>query len=125
MNWIDVGYYQLNDNKLNTFQLVIIDRSDIATGDFDLEFNYRQIQWEAGDVSGGDDGIWVGPGGSPARAGYASFVESETFELDGSGDPTAFLDSNTATGLIYHSFNSPEPGRYVFQFRSGAPLQTP
>lgn len=29
----------------NTYQLVIVDRSDIAAGDFDLLFNYEEINW--------------------------------------------------------------------------------
>jgi hypothetical protein len=118
--WINVGYYFEKDDKLNSFQLVLIDRSDRANGDFDLEFNYSQIQWEIGDASGGSDGL----GGSSARAGYAS-AGGSAFELNGSGTNSAFLDSNTVTGLIYTNFNSTVPGRYVFQFHNGAPLATP
>jgi len=100
--------------------LVLIDRSDRTNGDFDLEFNYSQIQWETGDVSGGSDGL----GGSSARAGYAS-TNSSTFEINGSGVNGAFLDTNMVTGLIYTNFNSTVPGRYVFQFHNGVPLRTP
>jgi hypothetical protein len=46
VNWINVGYFSRGVNKLNSFQLILTDRSDIATGDFDFEFNYDQIQWE-------------------------------------------------------------------------------
>jgi hypothetical protein len=82
-----------------------------------MEFNYFKVQWETGDASGGVDGL----GGSSARAGYASISGSE-FELDGSGVPGSFLDTNVVTGLIYHSLNSPVPGRYIFFFRDGQPL---
>jgi hypothetical protein len=120
VSWIDVGYFANADDKLNSFQLVLIDRSDRTNGDFDLEFNYAQIQWESGVDSGGSDGL----GGYSARAGYAS-ANGSTFELAGSGINGAFLDSNTAGGLIYTNFNSPVPGRYVFQFHNGVPLATP
>ena len=40
-------------DKLLSCQLVIIDRSDIAAGDFDMEFNYDKVQWQYGDVSEG------------------------------------------------------------------------
>jgi hypothetical protein len=63
------------------------------------------------------DPIWVGPGGSPSRAGFAS-AGGNSFEFSGSGTPGAFLDSNLTTGLIYNDFNSSSQGRYLFQFRN-------
>lgn len=65
VNWIDVDYFSSNPahgDQLNTFQLVLIDRSDIAAGDFDIEFNYGEIVWETGNASGGTNGL----GGSSA-----------------------------------------------------------
>src|SRR6185503_9968860 len=53
VNWIDVGYYSMNIDKVNQFQLILIDRSDRRAGDFDIEFNYDRIAWETGDASGG------------------------------------------------------------------------
>jgi hypothetical protein len=131
VNWIDVGYYNEEVDRLNEFQLVLINRPDIAPGDFDMEFNYAQIRWEAGDVSGGCDGLWTGYncsgghyGGPSARAGYAS-ASGTNFEFNGSGVASAFLDANLVTGLIHTNFNSNVLGRYVFQFRNGAPLGNP
>jgi hypothetical protein len=117
VDWVNVGYYNDHADKLLSCQLVIINRSDIAPGDFDMEFNYFKVQWETGDASGGFDGL----GGYSARAGYAS-VSGSTFELDGSGVPGSFLDANVVTGLIYQSLNSSVPGRYFFSFRNGEPL---
>ena len=116
VSWINVGYFNNEDDKLNSFQLVLIDRSDRTNGDFDLEFNYSQIQWETGDFSGGSDGL----GGSSARAGYASANAGLWFELNGSGTNSAFLDTNTVTGLINTNYNSDGVlGRYVYQFHNG------
>ena len=39
VNYINVGYYGSHDDKLNRFQLVLIDRSDTGAGNFDIEFN--------------------------------------------------------------------------------------
>lgn len=117
VDWGNVGYYSYHADKLLSCQLVIIDRSDIAPGDFDMEFNYFKVQWETGDASNGVNGL----GGSSARACYAS-VSGSTFELDGSGVPGSFLDTNVVTGLIYQSLNSSVPGRYIFYFRNGEPL---
>ena len=119
-NWIDVGYYDKQDDKLDSFQLVFVERSDRASGDYDIEFNYAQVRWETGDASGGIDGL----GGSPAQVGFAS-AGGSTFEMTGSGSTGWFLDGNPQTGLIYSSFNSSVPGRYVFQFDKGVPLATP
>lgn len=111
VNWVNVGYYSMHADNLLSCQMVIISRSDIAPGDFDLEFNYDKVQWQWGDVTVGD----------PARAGFANNSQG-SYELPGSGNDGSFMDTNTATGLIYNSLNSPVPGRYVFQFRDGQPL---
>ena len=110
VNWIDVGYFFKHDDKLNSFQLVLIDRSDRRPGDADIEFNYDAVRWESGDWSGGTLGL----GGSSARAGYSNGTgDVGTFyELPGSGVPGYFLDGS-ATGLIHGSLNSPVAGRYV------------
>ncbi|MEI9962523.1 MAG: nidogen-like domain-containing protein [Limisphaerales bacterium] len=125
VNWAYVGYYPAQVDKLNAFQLILIDRSDIATNDFDVEFNYNQIQWESGAASYGPNGL----GGDAARVGYASPNDSgfefNCSDIDCPNVTGVLLDSSPTTGLIYHDFNSTVPGRYVFQFRSGSPLGHP
>jgi hypothetical protein len=112
-DWVNVGYYASHADLLLSCQMVIINRSDLAPGDFDLEFNYSKVQWQWGDVTVG----------VPPRAGFASSAAG--YELPGSGIDGAFLDSNTTTGLIYSSLNSSVSGRYVFLFRDGAPVPEP
>ncbi len=131
ISWIGVGYYWEEYDKLNTFQLVLVDRSARASGDYDVEFNYARVQWEAGNASGGNDGIWTGHYGCSARVGFASASGANQFEMAGSGTSGAFLDANpgdgtpNSTGLIYTNFNSTVPGRFVFQFHDGSPLAVP
>lgn len=122
VNWPMVGYYSNRVDLLNNFQLVIIDRSDIAEGDFDFEFNYAQIQWETGGASGGVNGL----GGSSARAGFSNGSgDAGTFlEIPGSAENGAFLDSNLTTGLI-HTSNVGVPGRWRFMVRSGSVILRP
>ncbi len=120
VSWIDVDYYfsdPAHTNR-NSFQLVLIDRSDIAPQDFDIEFNFDQIQWEAGEASNGDIN---GLGGNSARVGYSNGTGNAGtfFELGGSAVNGAFLDSNVTTGLVYNMLNSTQPGRYLFPVRSG------
>jgi hypothetical protein len=116
VNWIDVDYYASNPahTNRNSFQLILIDRADLGTGNFDIWFNYDKIQWEAGQASGGSSS---GLGGSSARAGWSN-GSNASFELVGSAINGAFLDS-AATGLIHHSLNSDVDGRYVFEVRDG------
>jgi hypothetical protein len=110
VDWVNVGYFSWHADRLLSCQLVIIDRSDINPGDFDMEFNYDKVQWEWGDASLNN----------PPHAGFSSMTAG--YELPGSGVAGAFLDSTPATGLIYHNLNSSVPGRYIFRFRDGLPL---
>lgn len=116
VNWVDVGYFSSASDKLNSFQLVIIDRSDLAPGDVDFEFNYDRIEWESGAASGGSGGL----GGSSARAGYSNGTgdPGTFFEFTGSAVNGAFLDGNPTTGLALNS-NVGVPGRFLFQVRNG------
>jgi hypothetical protein len=116
--WADVGvgYYSYQTDKLNSFQLLLVDRSDIGPGDFDLVMNYDQIQWETGQASGGVDGL----GGFSARVGYSNGVPASSFELPGSAVNGALLDSNPS-GLIHGSRGSTQLGRYIYPVRNGLP----
>jgi hypothetical protein len=123
VNWIDVGYFPQQTDKLNSFQLILIDRSDRNPDDFDIEFNYDQIQWETGDASNGSGGL----GGYSARAGFSNGTgdPGTSYELPGSAINGAFLDTNLATGLINNSYNSIQLGRYIFPVVNGAPVVDP
>lgn len=114
VTWTDVGYYSENVDKLNSFQVLLIQREDLAFGDFDIEFNYDHIQWETGDASGGIGGL----GGSPARVGWSSGDGINYYELTGSGVSGSFLDTGNRA-LITHSLNSNVAGRYDFFVRGG------
>jgi hypothetical protein len=121
---VGVGYYSGGTDKLNQFQLLLVNRYDAGPGDFDIVFNYDQVQWEAGGASGGSGGL----GGSPARAGYSNGAD-RALELPGSGDTGAFLDSNTVTGLIHDQSGQGvsgdvQLGRYVFPVRNGEELSS-
>ncbi|MCL2161626.1 MAG: PEPxxWA-CTERM sorting domain-containing protein [Betaproteobacteria bacterium] len=118
VNWVDVDYYDSDPSHTarNSFQLIFVDRSD---GDFDIIFNYDDIQWEAGEASdSGPDGL----GGTAARAGWASGT-GEFYELAGSGVNGAFINGGP-NALVSNSFNSGVAGRYVFEVRNGV-ISTP
>jgi hypothetical protein len=112
VNWIDVGYYPSATDKLNSFQLIITERADVAPGAFDFEFNYDKIAWETGGISGTN-----GFGGNSARAGWSNGSTAD-FEIPGSAVNGAFLDGGP-NALISGSLNTDVRGRYVFFVRNG------
>ena len=128
-------------NPLNTFQLVLIDRSDVNPGDFDIEFNYDEVLWDTAPsafVSGSspidsDTCIETVDEGRSAKIGFADGTgnpdsnpptqATNFFELPGSGVSQAFLDSGPAgTSLIQNSLNSIQQGRYIIPVRDGIPF---
>ncbi|MGQ1798923.1 PxKF domain-containing protein [Kocuria oceani] len=121
VNWVNVGYYSGHTDKLNSFQLLLVQREDSDNaGDFDIVFNYDQIQWETGDASGGSGGL----GGTSAAAGFSngSGEDGTFFQLAGSLVNGAFLDSSPSA-LSATTTDSTLPGRHVFRVRGGnAPL---
>jgi hypothetical protein len=118
-NYIHVGVFG-EISIFNTFQLLLIDRTDTGLGNFDFEFNYNVINWETGTASGGSP---LGLGGNSARAGYSNGIAA-SFEIPGSAINGAFLDTNLTTGLISNQLGTPFDqanmnGRYDFQVRNG------
>ena len=116
INYFTVGYFASHADKLNTFQIVLIDRSDTGSGNFDVEFNYERIQWETGDASGGAGGL----GGTPVVVGWSngSGEPGTSFELPGSLISGQFID-NGPRALARRRLNSPVLGRYIFRARNG------
>jgi trimeric autotransporter adhesin len=123
VNYENVGYFSFHSDKLNSFQLILIDRSDTGiAGAFDMEFNYDKIQWEAGDESDGSDGLCT-VASECAAVGYSNGTGNPgtNFQLPGSFTIGALLDSGpAATSLIHNSLNNPMIGRYLFQVRNGS-----
>lgn len=64
--WDHVGYFNMMEDKLNTFQLIISDGLDslIPSGN-NVSFCYGDMQWTTGSASGGVNGF----SGSPATVG--------------------------------------------------------
>ncbi|MGI8863655.1 MAG: PKD domain-containing protein [Solirubrobacteraceae bacterium] len=113
VEWDGVGYYNSHNDKLNKFEMLLVNRPDRASGDFDIIFNYDQVQWETGDASGGSGGL----GGTSARVGW-SFGSGGNVELPGSGTPGSFLDGGP-DALASNDRASSTPGSYVFPVHGG------
>jgi len=114
VNWVDVDYFLSSSvhTARNSFQLILVDRSDEGVGDFDIVFNYDSIQWETGEASGGSP---LGLGGYSARVGWSNGTgeDDSFFELPGSAVNGAFLNGgpNALAGMTY-----------VFRVRNGEVL---
>ena len=117
VNWPNVGYFSSHADKTNSFQLLLVDRSDTGAGNFDIVFNYDNVQWETGDASGGSGGL----GGNSARVGFSNGTGAAgtSFELPGSAVNGALINGGP-NALITHSLNSDVLGRYIFASRGGA-----
>jgi hypothetical protein len=122
VDYINVGYFAQHVDKLNSFQVILIDRSDTGAGNFDIEFNYDQIQWETGDASGGTGGL----GGRSAAVGYSNGTGTPGtfFELPGSHVNGALLDGGP-NALINTTMDASTPGRLHFLVRNGVVVSGP
>ncbi|MBV9676823.1 MAG: PEP-CTERM sorting domain-containing protein [Acidobacteriaceae bacterium] len=114
VDWTGVGYYSRGTDKTNTFQLALFNRADTGAGNFDLEFNYGQIQWETGNANGGTNGL----GGISAAVGYSDGKNLYS-ELAGSFENGALLDGGSRALIANTLGTSGVAGRYDFQVRSG------
>ena len=116
VEWPAVGYYSAHTNKLNTFELILINRTDTGAGNFDIEMNYGTILWETGDASGGSNGL----GGVSAAAGYSNGTTPGTYQFPGSLVNGALINGGP-NALISNDLGSSTLGRYLFTVRSGVP----
>ena len=127
VTWYQVGYYSQSVDKVNTFQLLLVERPESGPGDFDIIFNYDSLQWETGDASNGSGGT----GGWSARAGFSNglaqgpdqLYQRTSIELAGSGVPGEFLDSSPSGLARTATFRQPV-GRHIFPVRSNGVIGT-
>lgn len=119
VDYIHVGDFP-SQPIFNDFQMILTDRSDIAAGDFDIQFNYDTVVWESGTASGASAGGLCLPGDAgcvSALAGYWTGPTSQ-FTLPGSLVHGALINGGP-NALISNSLNSNILGQYNFQVRSG------
>ena len=105
VTWDDVGYFANATDKLNAFQLQLVDQGE---GAFDIIYRYENINWTTGAASGGVDGL----GGTVARAGFSAGNSFDYDELSASG--------NQEQVLALDELSDP----YLFRVRNGVALTT-
>ncbi len=107
VNWVGVGYFSSQTDKINTFQLIITDGNDPVIGiGKNTSFCYEDMQWTTGSASGGVNGF----GGTPATVGanlgngadYIQFGRYDHAGVDydgpfGANDGVSWLDNQNFT----------------------------
>jgi hypothetical protein len=102
-----VGHYDMMTDRLNRFQIILVERADTGLGDFDMIFNYDQVQFDALVKR-----TWIG------------WAPGQPYALPGSGQFPSLITDGEAHSLKAGSRNSPMPGRYIFNIRGGLPPAT-
>lgn len=109
VTWHNVGYYSGHNDKLNDFQMTLLNRSETGAGNFDIEFRYNKLEWTTGDASQGVGGL----GGTPAQAGYDAGNGTNFFVLPGSFSSDILNLVNTS------NVSSDTPGVWTMAIRNG------
>ncbi|MEM9073259.1 MAG: nidogen-like domain-containing protein [Myxococcota bacterium] len=136
VTWDRVGYYNCNEDRDMSFQLVLTPAETSACGtggDFDVEFRFNTCEWNTGDASGGMNGLAgereacfigicpINPlfpcmggtcGGIAAQSGFDAGNERDFVEIMGSR-------TNEIHTILCTMSNVGEPGIWRFQIRSG------
>jgi len=107
--WYNVGYYNSATNRLNSFQVILTDRSpSFGPGDFDIQFRYNRCEWTTGDASQGSNGL----GGTEAQMGFDAGNLSDYWSHPDSQTP-AILNLCTTSNVGI-------PGIWEFEIRNGS-----
>lgn len=110
--WDRVGRADRQFDRYSTFEVLFIDRSDVAVGDFDIVFNYGDIEWTV-----------ANEGDTPARVGFA-VPGGQSVEFDLFGElPPPTIDADLLLAPALASANGPiavTASPIVFEVRDGA-----
>ncbi len=110
VTWNDVGFFSNDNSKTNNFQMVLSNRPETGSGNFDIEFRYNRLEWTTGGASGGTGGL----GGTPAQAGYDAGDFTNSFTLPGSRTADVLNLQNTS------NVSSDTPGIWQLLIRNGS-----
>lgn len=107
VQWENVGYFSQQDDKLNTFQLIITNGNDPILGNNkNVSFCYKDMEWTTGSASGGANGF----GGTPATVGVnqgngINYIQFGLFDQPGSNYDGPFGINDEVDWLDNQSFN--------------------
>ena len=130
INWVDVGYFNSQTDKTNTFQLIITDGTDpVLPAGNNIAFCYEDMQWTTGSASSGTNGF----GGTPATVGAnkgdgVSFIQLGRFDQPGSAydgggglnDGVSWLDNQSLYFNVVSNTNIPPIANFTPNIFNGA-----
>ena len=110
VNWSAVGYYSMQTDKLNTFQLIVTDGTDpVISGGNNVSFCYGAMEWTTGSASQGVGGF----GGIPATVGAnrgdgTDYLQLGRFDHAGTDWDGSFGNNDGVAWLTerHYSFNT-------------------
>lgn len=89
INWVEVGYYSMQIDKLNTFQLILTDGNDPVIGiGKNVSFCYKEMEWTTGAASSGVNGF----GGTAANVGANRGNAIDYIQFTRPDQPGGFYD---------------------------------
>lgn len=89
INWVEVGYYSMMTDKLNSFQLILTNGNDPVIGiGKNVSFCYKEMEWTTGAASGGNNGF----GGTAANVGANRGNGIDYIQFTRPDQPGAFYD---------------------------------
>ncbi len=99
VNWENVGYYNMQTDKTNTFQLILTDGTDPAVPDGgNIAFCYGDMQWTTGSASSGVNGF----DGVPATVGANRGNNTDFFQIGRFDHPgTDYNGANVPSGISW------------------------
>lgn len=107
IHWENVGYFSTQDDKLNSFQLIITNGNDPILGNNrNVAFCYQDMQWTTGSASSGINGF----GGFPATVGVnqgngANYIQFGLFDSSGAAYDGPYGFNDGVDWLDNQSFN--------------------
>lgn len=98
VNWVNVGYYNTQGDKRNTFSVILTNNNDASIGvGNNVAFCYKDMQWTTGSASGGSGGF----GGTPALVG-ANWGNGVDYNMIGrfNGPGTTYFGPNATNNQV-------------------------
>ena len=119
VNWVGVGYYNQQVDKLNNFQVIITNGTDpVVPGGANVSFCYGNMSWTTGSASGGSNGF----GGTPATVGPTVEMGSTSSSSGASTSRAWPMTGPSATPMAWTGWTTSSSLRHRHQHRQRAPV---